>query len=252
MPRVRPRRVLPATVLLAALACFGGARPAHAHFRDFPFTRDWALPFKGEKEIESRSAFLKDGNVFAQELEFEYGLTEHFALEPGVQFVREPDGNFHYDAFDVEARFNWGKFHTGRFLPALNLQYEQPDGVAGKVEAKLIGTMYGKDGSTLSVNLNFGRSTGSNGTIESEYSVGYVRPVPSKGKGTRFKAGLELIHSLRTGDVHLGPVLIYRASRELNFVTHYVFPVHSGNADVGDPDAPGGQVFRFIAEYEFR
>jgi hypothetical protein len=64
-----------------------------------------------------------------------------------------------------------------------------------------------------------------------------------RGREARVKAGLEYVHSLHDCQSNLGPVLVYRAGTEVNFVTHYAFPVR------GDEN---GGVFRFTAEYEFR
>jgi hypothetical protein len=157
MPVNTIRRTALLSVLLTFLCSLYGSCPVHAHFRDFPFTRDWALPYKGEKEIETRTRFLTRQEVFEQEVEFEYGITPHFAIEPGFAIEREPNGHFRYAAADVEALFNWGTYRTGRFLPALNVEYEKANASSGKGELKFIATRYGRNGSTLSINFNVGR-----------------------------------------------------------------------------------------------
>ena len=57
-----------------------GSGTASAHHRDFVFLRDWYLPFAGENEIEYRMSHFNRANVFVHQVEFELGITDHFAI----------------------------------------------------------------------------------------------------------------------------------------------------------------------------
>src|SRR3982751_4972898 len=94
-------------LVLAAVALL----PVHAqaHERDFTLLRDWFLPYRFEREIEYRFTHIKGGDFNAHEVEFEYGINPHFAIEPGIEFVKEEGGKFHVDGYDTELRFNFGE-----------------------------------------------------------------------------------------------------------------------------------------------
>ena len=111
---------------LAGTALVALAVPdAGAHERDFTLSRDWHLPYQGENEIESRTFWKTKPNDIVQELEYEYGVTDHFALEPGLEFVHRNSEEFELEAAEIELRFNFREFDFHKLLPAMNLEYER-------------------------------------------------------------------------------------------------------------------------------
>src|SRR4249920_2237528 len=122
---MNPTRIVLACVAL--VTCFvANMRMAEAHHRDFVFLRDWYLPFAGENEIEYRLTHNNRNNEFLHEIEFEHGITDHFAIEPGIEWHQQDGEKFHLDGFDVELRFNFMKAAMYTVLPALNVEYEHP------------------------------------------------------------------------------------------------------------------------------
>src|SRR5215471_12570838 len=128
------RWTIPAATLLLA-------SPSLAHEREFTLSRDWFLPYQGEMEMESRTFIDTTHGDWLQEFEFEYGVTDWFAIEPGIGINQGTDGNdLRVDEYDVELRFHFLKFEYGKILPALNAEYEHPSdpGEADRGELKFI------------------------------------------------------------------------------------------------------------------
>lgn len=222
-------------------------KPAQAHERDFTLLRDWYLPYKGEREIEYRYSHIKGGDFNAHELEFEYGINSHFAIEPGVEFVKEDGGKLHVDGYDIELRFNFGDYKPNVFLPALNLEYEHPVDAAEEdhAEIKLIGSMYDDYGNDFSINVNVGWSLEGNHERESEFFLGYMHPSRARmgHRGEGWKYGLEFGQGLEDGDKHpvLGPTVGYRVSESLHFLATFAFGLDDENDNT----------FKLIGEWEF-
>ena len=241
-------------LLLLALctsAHIASLQPAQAHHRDFTLSRDWYLPYKGEKEIESRAQWFTRTGEMSQKFEFEYGITENFAIEPGIEFHRDPGGGFKFDGNDIELRFNFGKFRTGRILPALNFEFEKPVDQPWRGEVKFIFSLYGNDGSDLSANINVGRGLGTGPMTEGEITLGYVRPLGRTNKtnseedagNSVWRGGLEFVHDFQMHNVGLGPVLVYRANKNLNILGTYLFGINHGRDN--------SHLLHIIGEYEF-
>jgi hypothetical protein len=252
------------SALAGSLALAAGlllARGAQAHERDFTLSRDWHLPYRGEMEVESRSFFDVRDHDFTEQLEFEYGVTEHFAIEPGLEFKKRPGDRFETEAFEVELRFNAFEFAFDRFLPALNVEWEHPledEEPAGgeeeeegdRLELKAIVSYYWKSGADFSVNLNYGRALEKGVEDESELTAGYTRPidwVPASWRANlaSFKAGAELVQELK-GEHHLGagPLLSYRFNAHFHFLATYVVALNHRDDENHDE-------LRFIVEWEF-
>src|SRR5262245_27063854 len=154
----------------AALLSISGA--AFAHERDFTISRDWHLPYKGENEIESRSFWDPRPGDYVQQFEYEYGITDHIAIEPGLKFMTVGSDPFRLTGGDPELRFNFLDFGYINLLPALNVEYEQrfreTDEESGNTnkdfdnpkvafELKGIVSFYTERGEDYTINLNVGR-----------------------------------------------------------------------------------------------
>jgi hypothetical protein len=231
-------------LVLAAVALL----PVHAqaHERDFTMLRDWFLPYKGEREIEYRFTHIKGGDFNAHEVEFEYGVNSHFAVEPGIEFVKENGGKLHVDGYDAELRFNFGEFRPNVILPALNVEYEHPVDRAedDHGELKFIGSMYDDYGNDFTINVNVGWALEHRRERESELLLGYMHPT-RQGMGHRgdgWKYGFEFAHDLE-GSKHsvIGPTATFRATENLHFLATYAFGL----------DSHEDNTFKLIAEWEF-
>ncbi len=238
---------IPATALLLA-------SPAFAHEREFTLSRDWFLPYQGESEIESRTFVDTTHGQWLQEFEYEYGITDWFAIEPGIGIAPQgesDDNDLHVDEADVELRFHFLQFDYGKILPALNVEYEHPfdSDEADRGELKFILSRYGQDGQDLALNFNVGRELNQEQHGESELTLGYVRPFHQvdASETAYFRSeprfGLEGVHDFHEGHDQLGPLFIYRPTTHLNLLTSYVFAL--------DDRGENSDEFRLIAEWEF-
>lgn len=222
---------------------------ACAHHRDFTFSRDWFLPYKGEREIESRSTYIPKDGVFDQEFEFEYGISDDFAIEPGIAFHKDEEDKFHLDAWGVELRFRMGTYAENRLLPAINIEYENPVGdEPTRGEIKFIGSYMTDKGVDITANLNFGQTLSGDHERESELTLGVVFPIGKNSReemgyniGTR--GGFEFLRDLREGHMLFGPTLIYRPDKTFNILGTVAFPLN--NEDENHTQ------LRLILEYEF-
>src|ERR1051326_4165785 len=76
--------------------------PAKADVRDFPFTYEWYQNYKGERELAYHLEYLRNGDDFKHEIEFEYGLTRRFSIAPYIVFKHGDGRSLHYDAVKLE------------------------------------------------------------------------------------------------------------------------------------------------------
>jgi len=228
--------------LAGLLVGVAASPPAHAHRRDFPFTYDWRQPSKGEKEIELHTRYRGRDNSFRQQIEFEYGITDRWAIAPYLVFNKgSGDDSLKYDGWKLETRYQLGEYKTGRVLSGLYLEYvgnkDAPDGVEGK----LILSRYGKSGSNLSFNYIVERELENGAEFENEYSFGYARPLGKNRGGPR--GGFEWIHNLSSGRINAGPVIAFAPTKNTWITTGYAFAVNDRDGNKGE--------FRLLAEYEW-
>jgi len=240
------RWTIPAATLLLA-------SPALAHEREFTLSRDWFLPYKGESEIESRTFVDTSHGEWLQEFEYEYGVTDWFAVEPGIEIAEKPGSSeIEVEGVDLELRFHFGTFDYGKVLPALNVEYEHPSesDEADRGELKFILSMYGQDGQDFALNFNAGKELELEKESESEITFGYVRPFREvDATSTAYfrsepRWGAEAIHDFHEGHNALGPLFIYRPMKNLNLLGSYVFALN-------ERDEGNGDQLRIIAEWEF-
>ncbi len=227
---------------LSLLTIVAGVQQAQAHQRDFPFTYDWRQPAKGEKEIELHSRYRERDRSFEQQIEFEYGVTDRFAIAPYIVFEKEAGEDLEYAEWKLEARYQIGDYKLNTVLPGLYLEYEQPKEGKGAIEAKLILSVFDNRGGDLSFNYIVERELESGAEWEHEYSLGYMTDL---GRDTtrRLRGGVEWIHNLESNRINAGPVFGFAPSNNTWIVTHYVFPVNNEGGNKGE--------FRLLAEIEW-
>src|SRR5689334_13812668 len=85
------------------------AAPAGAHERFFTYTYDWFTPAKDEKEVELWWT-QKNGGVADGQVEFEYGVTDRYAVAPYLLLKREHGGAFSVEGWKLEQRYRLGKY----------------------------------------------------------------------------------------------------------------------------------------------
>jgi len=219
-------RPLALPLVAAALAVLAPT-PAAAHERGFTQSRDWHLPYRGEHELELRSFFDTSHGDFRGQVEYEYGVTGWFALEPGLEIQENADGDYEVEGADLELRFRFGRYRTGAWLPALNLEYEHPfeDEEAKKLEVKGVLSRYGER-DDFTVNLNYGREIEGEREDESELTAGWVRSLreaasEEDGAG-EIRFGLELVEDFEAHHLRAGPLLTWRASARLHFLVSHL------------------------------
>lgn len=259
-----PMRRLRSSAGAAALLSFSGL--AAAHERDFTFSRDWHLPYAGENEIESRSFYDPRPGDFAQQFEYEYGITQHVAIEPGIKFMTVGSDPFRLTSADIELRTNYLEFAYNKLLPALNLEYERQlhetdedsgntnsdfDNPKNALELRGILSLYTERGEDYTVNLNVGRIFGEGeGGWESEFTAGYVHPldfIPGFTPSDQhpMKVGIEFFQGLsQEKNTSIGPVLTWRATRNLHVLFNGMYAINHRSDGHYDE-------LRLILEWEF-
>jgi hypothetical protein len=235
-----------AALMLAATSAFIATKPAQAHRRDFPFTYDWQQPSQGEREIETHSNYSRADHTFEQQVEFEYGLTNRFMLAPYINYTHEPGGHLRYSGFQLESRYQFGKYRTNKILAGAYLEFEKPRDESWEVEPKLILSRYSAKGENISLNLTGERSLNNTDTKwRKAYSFGYARGL-GKSK-LDFRGGFECVRNLDNRAVDLGPVLSfapYQSEKNAFFIcAGYGFPVNKRSENKGQA--------RVLAEFEF-
>jgi hypothetical protein len=251
----------PAAGALALLALAGRAS---AHERDFTISRDWHLPYAGEHEIESRTFWDPKPNDVSQLFEYEYGITDHFAIEPGVKFLKFNADSFKLKMVECELRFNFLDFAYDKLLPAFNVEYEHrvgeelegenanPDFEAEKqaVELKGILSWYTEKGDDFTINMNVGRlEDEEEWEWESEVTFGYLRKLDSIGgweppKEHPIGVGVEFLQQFSKDKfTEIGPVVSWRASKNLHVLMTALYAVNHRDEHNDE--------LRLILEWEF-
>jgi hypothetical protein len=255
MDRNDARRLLAALPLLAAVAT-----RAKAHDKDFAFTVDWALPYRGEFELESWSTWVPRSNDFEQLVKLEYGVTDSFTIEPALEFQKPNGDPFKLEAAELEAYVHFRDFGYGKLLPALEGEIErlvrQPDQEEEEEEesratARLRGilSLYTRGGEDFTANAIVARHISGNERWEGELTAGYLRPldfVPgiASERSAPLKAGIEMTQSLSDDHVTtIGPVVTWKALPNLNVVL-------GGQIALTDRDEHFDEI-RLVLEWEF-
>ena len=212
---------------------FGTAVSALADERDFVWTYEWWVPYKGERELEfwltdfggGKSEFL---------IEFEYGVDGHYMFAPYIQIER--DGN-HYrvNGWKFEQRYSFGQFRYDTLLPGVYFEVKKENDEEYELEGKLIATVARKDGTSWSGNLIAEMKTDSRHGIVWEYATGV-----SRKHGYRMSYGIEAFGNITKRRHFIGPTVGMRIKPGQKIVAGYGF------SSTGDPGR-----FRLLFEYEF-
>jgi hypothetical protein len=254
MDRNLARRLAAALPLLCAVA-----PRAAAHDKDFAFNVDWALPYRGEHELESWSTWVPRSNEFEQLVKYEYGVTDSFTIEPVVE-LKKPNGDpFKLEAAEIEAYYHFRDFGYGKLLPALEAEVERlvtkPDDDEEEEESRASATLrgilsvYTSAGEDFTVNAVVKRRFSGDEGWEGELTAGYLRPldfIPGirSAHDAPLKAGIEMTQSLSEDHVTtIGPVVTWKAAAHLNVIL-------GGQIALSDRDEHFDEV-RLILEWEF-
>src|SRR5258708_4345144 len=127
------RRLLPIAALIVMLGSFG-LPSAKADVRDFPFTYEWFQNSKGERELAYHLEYLRNGDAFKHEFEFEYGITKRLSVAPYIVFKHGEGRGLHYDAVKLETRYQLGTYRPNRVLAGLYFEVEQAEREALELE----------------------------------------------------------------------------------------------------------------------
>ena len=210
---------------------------AKADVRDFPFTYEWFQNYKGERELAYHLEYLRNGNAFKHELEFEYGLTKRFSVAPYVVFKQGDGRSLHFDAVKLETRYQLGAYKPNRVLAGLYFEVEQAEREALELETKLILSHYDRRGGNLSFNFILHRQFASGQNLEPSYSIGYARRLNGKLRG-----GVEGFHDINSGRINAGPVVNFNVGN-IHIATGYAFPLNGNENNRGE--------YRLLAEHHF-
>jgi len=246
-------RLLP----LAAIVSTISAGRLAAHDMDFALSKDWQLPSYAEREFEAWTTWAPRQNDFEQQLKFEYGVTDDFAIEPGVEFTKPNSESFRLENVELEAYFHFRRFDFDRFLPAVEAEVErrvqqadEEDGEPrGAFRLRGIMSYYTRDEEDFTLNLIVTRTVGGERPWLGEVTMGYLRPLDFIPGFTPWRehplaVGLELSQSL--SDVHatsFGPVLTWRATESLHVVLN-------GTVALNHRDHQEDEL-RLVLEWEF-
>lgn len=129
---MQPRLLL--SLPLATALCLIATSPASADTRYLPFTYQYMTPSQGEREVELFTDFNQTAG-FENQLELEYGVTDHLALS--AYFVAQPVP-FQARALQFEGRYRLMEPGVWPVDVALYGEYEANFGEPGNLEAKVI------------------------------------------------------------------------------------------------------------------
>lgn len=251
MDRSLARRLAAALPLLGALAA-----SASAHDKDFAYSVDWALPYRGEHELESWSTYVPRSNEFEQLVKYEYGVTDSFTIEPAVE-LKKPNGDpFKLEAVELEAYYHFRDFGYGKLLPALEAEVERlvqelDEEEEARATARLRGilSVFTRDGEDFTLNAIVSRRISGNVGWEGELTAGYLRPLDfipgvKAARDATLKAGIEMTQSLSEDHVTtIGPVVTWKALAHLNVIL-------GGQIALSHRDENFDEI-RLILEWEF-
>lgn len=194
-------------IIAAALMTLLGAGAAEAHLRDFIFSQDYYTAKRGEFEIELYNdmnlpeADNDDSYNSKHQIEFEYGVTNHFQLAYYEVYTWNRRDDWERDEFKLEAKLRLAEAGQWPVDVALYTEYKNPNGrretSSDEVENKLI---LHKDVGPVSLVFNAicERAINAHSEWELEYTAG-----ASYALTPRTRLGLEVRQGLGTTDEFL-------------------------------------------------
>jgi len=225
------------SIIMITMFHLSGSRQADADVRDFPFTYEWYQNSKGERELAYHLEYLRNGNAFKHEFEFEYGITSRLSMAPYIVFKHGDGRGLHFDAVKLETRYQLGDYKPNRVLAGLYFEIEQAEREALELEGKLILSHYDRHGGNLSFNFILHRQFAGGENLEPSYSIGYARSI----KGT-IRGGLEGIHDINSGRINAGPIINFNLGN-IHIATGYAFALNAVENNRAE--------FRILAEHHF-
>lgn len=217
----------------AALLLFGSTSSAFADERDFVWTYDWTVPFKGEREIEFWATDFGGGKTDFW-FEFEYGVDGHYMFAPYLQIER--NGNdYVVNGWKFEQRYAFGQFKFDKPLYAAYFEIKKENDEEIELEAKLITTITRKDGVSWSGNIIAEMATDGRNVFVWEYATGV-----SQKHGYNMSYGIEAFGNITKRRHFIGPTVGMRIKPGQKIVAGYGFSTKG---------APGRA--RLLFEYEF-
>lgn len=208
---------------MAVVSLIGALCPAlaSAHARDYVWTYEWYVPYRGERELELWTTEFGGGRS-ALQIELEFGVDGRYAVAPYLLVSRD-GGRFRVDGWKLEQRYAFGEFHYGRLLPAAYLEVKKHGAEEYEVEFKAIGTVVLANGWNWSGNLVAEGKARRGAAIEWGYATAIGRPFGSDGN-----IGLEAFGSFTDRKHFLGPTAGVRIADRQKLVAGYGFATDGG------------------------
>jgi hypothetical protein len=218
---------------LATVGALGTSTLAQAHERYFVYTYDWFTPTRFEKEIELHYTQYRNGDALGQ-IEFEYGMTERWAIAPYLLFEKEGDTTKFVGA-KLENRYRFGDFALKRILPAAYLEVKKENEEPYEVEAKAIFSYMPSREWIASANLIAEREVESGAETEVGYSFGVSRIFRQNN------VGFEAFGDFSENRHFVGPTVGFRMRDGMKFLATGAINYTGG----------GQSQFRLLFEKEF-
>lgn len=237
MTTVRSLGSIALIAVIAAALTGLRATPAEACRRDFAWSYGWFTPAEGEKEFELWLTHNQDSAETLYQLEYEFALTERWAVGAYLQFEDAPGSDLDWHGWKWENRYRFGEFKADRWLHAAYLELAKAEGEPYEVEGKWLLSRYGSGGSATVFNLIAEKELAADHEIEWGYSAGWNHAV----KGG-WRLGAESKGNFTEHEYYAGPSVVYDASSAWRFVA---------GALVGLNDRSDDLQVRFITEYEW-
>lgn len=213
----------PIRTVLVPLCAFAALAPsvAQAHERDYVWTYEWYVPYKGEWELEFWATDFGGGRTDFQ-VELERGVDGRYAVAPYLLVSR--DGNdFRVDGWKLEQRYAFGDFRYGRLLPALYAEVKKHGDEEYEMEFEAIGTVALANGWNWSGNLIAEGEAKGGSAVEWGYATAIGRPLDYSTS-----LGIEAFGSFTEKEHFIGPTAGFKLANRQKLVAGYGFATDGG------------------------
>jgi len=201
-----------AVVLMVGVVMLGGLGVARADERYYVWTYEYSTVSKGNAEIEFyQTATTKDksvssGSDWEQQLELEYGVTDHLDVGIYEVFEQPKGGSFSYAGFKAKARYRIAEKNVLPVDVLLYLEHVQQTSGDNALEGKVIlAKDIGKI--NLAYNLIYERAYETGRGVH-EYAAGAsyeINPI--------LRVGVESTGSYTEGEYAVGPTIAWVGNR---------------------------------------
>ena len=222
--------------MLIVLA-FAGA--AAADWRPYTFSYGYMTASKGEREIEFYTDYDEKGTVYnlKNQLEFEYGITEHWMASIYGVFSGSNTKPYGFSQTKFQTRYRFGEL--GRYIvdPALYFEYKMGvDGTRALEIKEILSKDFGEWNITTNIVLE--KELSSSKDWDKGYTLGVSRMLSESTRG-----GFEAKGSLKgdNSELYIGPSFaMIGENLKMNIA-----------AGLGATTASKSFIFRNIISYEF-